>query len=177
MDILIRPITTILSSTVIVLLLISGISAFSLAFAYTAQYVFGLEPCILCLYQRVPFAIAIFLGLTGLFFRNTSPPASLICIGLSAPVFLANAVIAFYHTGVEQKWWKSAFEACRINFDTSNENLLESILKAPTARCDEIPWSDPILNLSMANYNIALSLGMAVLCILSIVFIKNLKNP
>ncbi len=164
-----------LSSSQLVLGFIAFISAFSLATAYTAQFGFGLEPCILCLYQRIPFALALILGLAGLALRNKGP-APLICIGLSAPIFLANAGIAFYHTGVEQKWWKSIFETCRVNFDTDSGNLLDAILKAPTARCDEIPWSDPIFGLSMANYNIALCFGMAVLCGASLFLIIRQKR-
>ena len=39
------------------LLILVGVG--SLGAAYTAQFGFDLEPCVLCLYQRVPFAIAI----------------------------------------------------------------------------------------------------------------------
>lgn len=44
---------------------LAAISAFALSMAFTAQYIFGLEPCILCLYQRIPYALVIALGLTG----------------------------------------------------------------------------------------------------------------
>ena len=39
-------------------LVILAASAGALASAFVAQYVFGLEPCVLCIYQRWPFAIA-----------------------------------------------------------------------------------------------------------------------
>jgi len=32
-------------------------AVFALGNAYTAQYAFDLEPCILCLYQRVPYVV------------------------------------------------------------------------------------------------------------------------
>lgn len=44
----------------------AGIALFSftaLAMAFTAEYVFDLKPCILCIYQRIPFAVAFLLGL------------------------------------------------------------------------------------------------------------------
>ena len=46
---------------------IFAVSATALANAYIAEYGFGLEPCILCLYQRVPYAVAGVLGLAALF--------------------------------------------------------------------------------------------------------------
>ena len=33
-------------------------SAAALSLAFISEYVFGLQPCILCLYQRAPFAVA-----------------------------------------------------------------------------------------------------------------------
>ncbi|MGK4422598.1 disulfide bond formation protein B, partial [Klebsiella pneumoniae] len=39
-------------------------AAGSLAFAFTMQYGFDVEPCVLCLWQRVPFAVAACLALT-----------------------------------------------------------------------------------------------------------------
>ncbi|MGZ8994968.1 MAG: disulfide bond formation protein B, partial [Rhodospirillales bacterium] len=41
---------------IVALVLIS--SLFALAAAFLGEHVFGLEPCILCLYERVPYALA-----------------------------------------------------------------------------------------------------------------------
>ena len=41
----------------LILLAILAASMGALGMAYVAEVVFGLEPCILCLYQRVPYAI------------------------------------------------------------------------------------------------------------------------
>ncbi len=142
------------------------ISAFSLVSALIAEHVFGLQPCILCLYQRVPFAINIVLGLAAfgclLLPRPAIARAFLLLCGLS---FTACAVIAFYHTGVEQHWWASFLEACTVSFDNLDpETLLAKIESTQAVRCDEIPWQDPIIGLSMANYNIALSAVCAAIC-------------
>ena len=147
---------------------IVAVSAFALAAALTSEVVLGLEPCILCIYQRIPFVVAIILGLTGLFLRKNDKVTALITL-LCGVAFLVNAGIAFYHTGVELHWWHSAVEGCTVNFgDDTPQSVLENILSAPTARCDEIAWSDPLLGLSMANYNLVLCLGLFVACMLSL---------
>ncbi len=143
------------------------ISVFSLLSALTAQYVFGLLPCVLCLYQRVPFVLTTGFGLAGLLaVHKGSVRAASVWVGLSALAFAVNAGIAFYHTGVERHWWRSAFEACRVgDFSASSpQGLLETLLKTPDVPCDVIPWADPILGLSMANYNALMCAGLAILC-------------
>ena len=156
---------------------IAAISFFSLAAALYSEVVLGLEPCILCIYQRIPFVIGIVLGLTGLALRKKEAIGNIL-LALLGVNFLSNAAIAFYHTGVEQKWWASAVEGCAVpNFtETSEQSILENILSAPTANCAEIPWQDPILGLSMANYNIILCLGIMGVCLLSIL-VRNAAKP
>lgn len=142
-------------------------SALALAAAYTGELVFDLEPCVLCLYQRVPFAIVIALAIIGILAPQMAKPA----IILSGVAFLANSAIAFYHTGVEQKWWQSAVEGCAVPvFDESPKTLLDTIMSAPAKPCNEIAWADPLLGLSMANWNIVFCLGMAGVCFYSSIF-------
>lgn len=147
-----------LSKPRLMLLIFAGIAAAALAAAYTAQYGFGLAPCVLCLYQRVPFALIILLGLAG-YALNQYPRAFL---GLVALSFAANAVIAFYHTGVEQKWWRSFLEGCSTpDLSGSIDDLMARIQEAPVIACDSIPWQDPVIGLSMANWNVVFCLFFA----------------
>lgn len=163
-------------------LLIAGagvISALSLIAALTAEVVFGLEPCIMCLYQRIPFALIVLEALLYFAFRGKLMSMHLWNWGVLADLtllFFINSGLAFYHTGIEQKWWTSAVEGCAVSFDSLSEpqSLLENILSAPTARCDEIPWADPLFGLSMANYNVLLCLGLGVICLIGM--IKALKT-
>ncbi len=75
-----------------------------LAISSYAQGVQGDEPCVLCLYQRIPFALVIVLGIAGLLH-----PANARAVGyISALVFAAGMSVAIYHVGVEQHWWASA---------------------------------------------------------------------
>ncbi len=141
------------------LLFFAGLSAAALAAAYTAQYGFHLAPCILCLYQRVPFAVIVALGLAG-YALNKGYKFFLGLISLS---FFINVVIAAYHTGVERKWWRSFLEGCSTpDLSGSIEDLMARIEAAPVTACDAIAWVDPVLGLSMANYNVVVCLAAGI---------------
>ncbi len=123
----------------------------ALSIAYTAQYGFGLEPCILCLYQRVPYALASVIALAGIMMprgrgRN-------ILTGICIPVFITGAAIAFYHVGVEQHWWASA-AGCggTLAGDTSIADFQAALLAPPEKACDTIDWT--LFGLSMTVYNV-----------------------
>lgn len=144
-------------------LLFAAISALALSAAFVAQYAYGLAPCVLCIYQRWPYAIIIALGLLGLYLAKTKPVFVKITLGLITLTFAANAAIAFYHTGVERKWWPSFLEGCSIpKIEGNITDVLAQIQTAPLVRCDEIPWTDPVIGLSMANYNVVLCLVLAI---------------
>ncbi|MEM6781112.1 MAG: disulfide bond formation protein B [Pseudomonadota bacterium] len=142
------------------------IAAAALGMALIAQYVFDLAPCNLCVIQRYPYGFVIAFGLLGFFMAEKSPKATAIRMFFIGTSFLINSAIAFYHTGVERLWWKSALEGCNVP-EIDPNNILASIEAAPIVRCDEIPWADPILGLSMANYNVIFCLGLAVISYIS----------
>ncbi len=150
-------------------LLMALISAFALGMALMSQYVFNLHPCELCIWQRWPYGIVILLGLIGFAASFKSKKAVAGIMALIGLTFLINSIIAFYHTGVEQKWWKSFLEGCSVpELKGDITQILADIqARSNAARCDEIPWSDPILNLSMANYNVVFCLGLAVIAFVS----------
>lgn len=143
------------SSPVFILCVLAGISVAALAFALTGQYGFGLHPCVLCIYQRIPYGIVIGLAVIGTVLTNKAgDKAGAAVIALCGLAFLANAGIAFYHVGVEEKWWASA--ACSVP-DLSNlsfEELQRRIQEAPSVSCDAIAWQ--MLGISMAGYNVIL---------------------
>ena len=61
----------------LLLMLILAISLGALVMALIGQYAFGLEPCILCLYERVPWAAAAVVAAIGLSAPPCSPPGRL----------------------------------------------------------------------------------------------------
>jgi disulfide bond formation protein DsbB len=148
----------------LVFALLLGASAAILAAAFASQYIAGLEPCVLCLYQRVPYGAVIALSGLGLGLSGLAPtPKGVIAslAGLCAVAFLVNAGIATFHVGVEQHWWQGS-EACGAvgTMARTIEELRAQILAAPVVRCDEVPWS--LFGISMAGYNVLASLGLFV---------------
>ena len=119
--------------------------------AFAFQYIGDLPPCKMCIWQRWPHGIAIFLGLL-LFGLPVRPVAS-----LGFLVVLVGAGIAFFHAGVEQLWWEGPSTCTSGSVaGMSTEDLLDQIMNAPLVRCDEISWSP--FGLSMAAWNGVISL-------------------
>lgn len=149
--------------------LCAGVAAFSvlsLAMALTAQYGFAMHPCVLCVYQRFPFAIVILLGLAGVLRPRMAKPM----LALSGLAFFVNGVIASYHSGVERKWWAGLSGCSTPDMSGSIEDLLARIESTSVARCDEIPWS--LFGLSMANYNVIACFGMAALILVYLLCLR-----
>ncbi|MGH1403455.1 MAG: disulfide bond formation protein B [Alphaproteobacteria bacterium] len=169
-------IKTILSTPRIVFALITLLCFGALAAAFIAEGILNLEPCRLCIYQRYPFALGLVFGIIGMVLHKKARTTVALFL-LSAINFALNSAIAFYHTGVEQHWWKSSVEGCAIiHLDApKNQSILENIMSAPLGDCSKIPWSDPIFGLSMANYNIPFCMGLCILCLISTVFV--MKSP
>lgn len=140
--------------------LLAAVGAGALAVAYVAEHGFGLEPCILCLYQRVPYAVVALLGFIGLRWPGTVPAV----LQLAGGVFAAGAAIAAYHFGVEQHWWASA-AGCSggLVTDMSAQDLMQAMDTKPPKPCDAVDWT--VLGVSMAGWNGVFSTVAAGACL------------
>lgn len=130
-----------------------ALAAATLGTVYASQYLGGLQPCKLCLYQRWPWWVAGGLALLGLALPQLRR-GGLMLAGLAIWV---GAGIALYHTGVEQKWWSGPASCSGGSMPDSLEALRALIFSAPVVRCDEIAWS--LFGISMAGYNALLSVA------------------
>jgi disulfide bond formation protein DsbB len=143
--------------------LLVALGVFALGAAFAFQYLGGLAPCILCIWQRYPYGIVIALGALA-FLLAGNLAAARVLIALAGLVLLADAAIAAFHVGVEQKWWAGTAE-CGGTLGTgmTAEDLKAQLLAAPVVRCDEVAWS--LFGISMAGYNFLLALagGLAAL--------------
>src|SRR3546814_16966561 len=71
----------------------------------TSQDWGGLQPCVLCLYQRYAYGVALaFAGLA--FLAAAHALGRRILLMLAGLAFAAGSAIAAFHVGVEQKWWE-----------------------------------------------------------------------
>lgn len=132
-------------------------SAALLCGAFAFQYIGGLAPCQLCLWQRWPHAAAILIGVVAL----TTGTRGLLWLGALAA--LTTAGIGVFHVGVEQGWWEglATCTAGSISGLSTSDLLNPAADVAAPVRCDAIAWQ--LLGVSMAGWNVILSLGLAAI--------------
>lgn len=150
-----------LSARNILVIVAAGGSLCLLLAAFAFQYLGGLAPCVLCLWQRWPHAAAVTLGLVALAFGGRFLPV------LGALATLASAAIGLFHVGVEQQWWEG-LATCTVNTmqGLSGADLLNTDISvgAPAA-CDKIAWA--LMGISMPGWNVILSLGLTGLWLMA----------
>jgi disulfide bond formation protein DsbB len=134
--------------------------------AYYFQYVLGYRPCPLCLEQRVAYYVAIPLSAMILLGLSVGSSRKVIALALFAiaAAMLWNTGLGVYHSGVEWQWWPGPQDCSgpTPNFGTGG-SLLEQINKTRVVRCDEAAWR--FLGLSLAGYNVLISLALAVIAL------------
>lgn len=136
-------------------------SVLPLAGALVSQYGFGLHPCELCIYQRIPYIVLIVFSVALFFCRKDEKLCRLLLI-LCVVAFLVDSGIAFYHVGVEKHWWE--FGKCAGKFDMSSfESFKNSVMNAPNVKCSDVQFS--FLGLSMAGWNFLYCLSISVFII------------
>lgn len=125
--------------------------------AFGFQYIGGLWPCTLCLWQRWPHAAAVLFGVVGFALPQRLWPI------LGALAALATASIAVFHVGVEQTWWEG-LATCTVDTmrNVSVEDLLNTdVTVGAPVRCDAIAWQ--LFGISMAGWNALISMGLAAI--------------
>src|SRR5882762_6806158 len=129
--------------------------------ALLSQYVGGLQPCELCLYQRWPYYAAIVATVVALL--SGGERAMRAVIVLCALLFAASTALAFYHVGVEQHWFTGP-SACTgsVTGATSIEALKAQLLARQPVSCDTPSWL--LFGVSLAGWNLVASVLLAIAC-------------
>ena len=143
---------------------ITIIAAATLAGAWFFQLVLDIRPCPLCLEQRYAYYLAVPLGLLVAFAASRGAPRPLLLAGLAILLLAAlyNAYLGAYHAGVEWKFWQGPTDCTGpVGNLGSAGNLLERLDTVKVIRCDEVQWR--FLGLSLAGYNVLISLLMAAI--------------
>ena len=133
-------------------------SIFALIAAYFIQYVLKHLPCNLCLIERIPYFISIIV-ISICVFTKKFEKLSLIILSL---IFFSATLIASYHYGIEQGFFKESF-VCDINNEIRNlskEALLNQLKTMPVS-CKDVTFR--IFGLSLATFNIFITLILGVI--------------
>ena len=133
--------------------------------AFVIEYGLNHQPCKLCLYERIPYILSILLIIKILFVKKYEK----ITLFILFLIFIASAVLAFYHFGIEQSFFSESF-VCKVedlSETLSKEQLLEQLNKNSIS-CKDVSFR--VLGLSLATINTILSI------ILSVIFLKLFLN-
>jgi disulfide bond formation protein DsbB len=162
----VSPIRRRLSPAMVAALAVLVIAAATIAGAWYFQLVLGLQPCPLCLEQRYAYYLAIPIAALTALAASQNAPRSLLIAGLAilALAALANAVLGAYHAGVEWKFWAGPSDCTGpVGNLGSAGSLLDRLDKVKVVMCDEVQWT--FLGLSLAGYNVLISLLMAAIAV------------
>ncbi|WP_458759780.1 disulfide bond formation protein B [Afipia sp. TerB] len=146
--------------------IVAIIATATIAGAWFFELVLGIQPCELCLEQRYAYYLIIPVAIVLAWAAARGAPRALLLggLGIVALAAFANAALGTYHTGVEWGWWAGP-TACSgpITDFGKPGNLLESLKTLKVVRCDEVQWR--FLGLSLAGYNVLISLAMAIVAL------------
>jgi disulfide bond formation protein DsbB len=130
-------------------------SAASIGFALYAENVWGLQPCILCTWQRYTIATVFPVALLGIIFSFLYRWF----LGICAILFFATAAIAFYQVGIEEGIIQPPRICETPSFEADNvESLKAALMKIKPTSCKEVQWR--LFGISMAGYNGLLNILM-----------------
>lgn len=138
-------------------------SVAALLMAYISQYVFGMEPCIFCLYQRIPYFIVITLSALSLFIHGQ---IRLFLIFLCAVALLAGGAIAFYHVGIEQGVFELS-SGCGVGeaVPSTLEEMTSQIMGKPNVACDKPQFVFAGVSIAGWNFLFSSALGFITMMI------------
>jgi disulfide bond formation protein DsbB len=147
-------------------LAVTLIAAATLAGAWFFQLVLDILPCELCLKQRYAYYLAVPLGALVAIAAARGAPRPLLLVGLAilAIAALGNAGLGAYHAGVEWHFFQGPTDCTgQIGNLGSAGNLLDRLNTVRVIQCDEVQWR--FLGLSLAGYNVLISLLMAAIAL------------
>lgn len=152
-----------------VALAVAAGAALTLIGAWIFQYGFGYPPCPLCLEQRYAYYFAVPLGVILWLGLNYGARRRVLVAGFAALAlaFLWNAGLGAYHSGVEWRFWPGPSDCSGSLGQLGGPGgLLQQLQNTRVIRCDEAAWR--FLGLSLAGYNVLISLALAALALIGV---------
>ena len=133
------------------------ISFIALISAYFIEYILGHQPCNLCVYDRIPYFLAILIVLINYKYNKLE---KYLILSL-AIIFLIATILSLYHLGIEQGFIQESL-LCDLekgaNIVDKDEILKQ--LQQKSISCKDVTFK--IFGLSLTNYNIIISLLLTI---------------
>ena len=133
------------------------ISFIALISAYFIEYILGHQPCNLCVYERIPYFLAMLIVLINYKYNKLE---KYLILSL-AIIFLIATILSLYHLGIEQGFIQESL-LCDLkkgaNIVDKDEILKQ--LQQKSISCKDVTFK--IFGLSLTNYNIIISLLLTI---------------
>jgi disulfide bond formation protein DsbB len=139
-----------------------ALSALALVAALAMQYLGGLAPCNLCVYQRYAYLAVVVVS--GALLLAGYPRAALVSALI---LMLVEAGLAYYHWGVELGWFELPQSCTGVAVTDDFEAFKRSVL-AEKVQCDDV--AGQFIGLSIAAWNAMFASALAIVSIYAAVF-------
>ncbi|WP_375599264.1 disulfide bond formation protein B [Devosia sp. Naph2] len=155
-----RPLDKIATGLAFVLGLVTILAALG------SQFIGGLQPCELCLEQRLPYYWGLPLLALVLILWNRLPlPVWYVAMAIVAALFAWGAYMGGFHSGVEWGFWPGPTACAGVGDDLSMDMLNDL---QPVIGCDVVQFR--FLGISLAGYNALISAAIVGLLLAALVF-------
>ena len=133
------------------------ISFIALVSAYFIEYILGHQPCNLCLYERIPYFLAILIVLINYKYNKLE---KYIILSL-AIIFLIATILSLYHLGIEQGFIQESL-LCDLEKGANilNKDEILKQLQQKNISCKDVTFK--IFGLSLTSYNIIISILLTI---------------
>tara|TARA_B100001093_G_scaffold279045_1_gene266699 strand:+ start:174 stop:659 length:486 start_codon:yes stop_codon:yes gene_type:complete len=141
-------------SLFLVIFLVSFIALIS---AYFIEFMLGYQPCNLCLYERIPYFLAILILLVNFKYNNLEKQVILFL----AIIFFIATILSLYHLGIEQGLIQESL-LCDLKKDANIIDKSEILkqLQHKNISCKDVAFK--IFGLSLTSYNIIICLLLTI---------------
>ena len=141
-------------------------SLLAIFFALYVEHVLGYKPCKLCLYQRIPYIVSIFISFVGYnYFKNDK------ILILIVVIFSISVLISGYHYGIENNIFEE-FSGCTAStLEIIDKSELLKSLNDNVPSCKDVNFK--LFGISLAGINFLLSLLIVIYSLKILIYEKN----
>ena len=141
-------------------------SLLAIFFALYVEYILQYKPCKLCLYQRVPYIVAIFISFVGYNYIKNDKILILVVM-----IFSISVLISGYHYGIENDIFEE-FSGCTTSaLGIIDKSELLKSLNDNVSSCKDVSFK--LFGISLAGINLLLSLLIVLYSLRTLVYEKN----
>ena len=141
-------------------------SILAILFALYVENILQYKACKLCLYQRIPYILTIFISFLGYNYYKNEKILILIII-----IFLISLIISGYHFGIENNIFKEFSSCSNKSIGILNKTELLESLDNKIVSCKEVNFK--LFGISLAGINFLLSLLIIIYSLRTLIYEKN----